>query len=374
MSFTIEEVTSGNQLREFIDLPFRLYRDNPNWVPPIKYFQKALFNKKKHPFHEHGDVTLLIARDDQRKVAGRIAIIVNHTHNEYHNEKTGFFGFLESEEDTGLFKLLLTEAEDRLREAGMDTIRGPMNFSTNEECGMLVKGFNSRPPIMMPYNLQWYADALGSNGYLKAKDLLAYYLDSGKTDYSRFSRVADLVLKRYGIKIRDFSVKNIHREVPVIMDIYNECWHDNWGFVPLSKSELDMMADELKMIMLSELGPIVEIDGEPVAFAIALPDANQAFARANGNLIRALFALKVPLFRTKINQIRVLLLGVRKEFRGRGIEALPIHRIIEASTEKDMGRGELSWVLEDNHSMRRILEKELNADQYRTYRIFQKSI
>lgn len=374
MFFTIEEVTSRNQIKEFIDLPFRLYRDNPDWVPPIRYFQKELFNKKKHPFHEHGDVTLLVARNDKREVAGRIAVIVNHTHNEYHNEKTGFFGFLESEENADLFKLLLAEAEKRLREAGMDTIRGPMNFSTNEECGLLVKGFDSKPLIMMPYNFRWYADVLDSNGYLKAKDLLAYYLDSGKTDYTRFSRIADLVVKRHGIKIRDFCVKNIHREVPVIMDIYNDCWHDNWGFVPMSKRELDMMADELKMIMLPELGPIVEIDGKPVAFAIALPDANQAFARANGNLIRAVFALKVPLFRTKISQIRVLLLGVRKEFRGRGIEALLIHRIIEASNEKNLGRGELSWVLEDNHSMRRILEKDLNADQYRTYRIFQKSI
>lgn len=374
MSFTIEEVTSRNQLKEFIDLPFRLYRDNPVWVPPIRFFQKELFNRKKHPFHEHGDVTLLLARNDHRKVAGRIAVIVNHTHNEYHNEKTGFFGFLESEENIELFKLLLDEAEGRLHEAGMDTIRGPMNFSTNEECGLLVKGFNSRPLVMMPYNPRWYADVLDSNGYLKVKDLFAYYLDSDKTDYSRFSRIADLVVKRHDIKIRDFCVKNIHREVPVIMDIYNECWRDNWGFVPMSKRELDMMADELKMIMLPELGPIVEINGEPVAFAIALPDANQAFARANGNLIRALFALKVPFIRTRINQIRVLLLGVRKAFRGRGIEALLIHRIIEASSEKNMGRGELSWILEDNHSMRRILEKDLNADQYRTYRIFQKII
>ncbi|MCK4671797.1 MAG: N-acetyltransferase, partial [Candidatus Aegiribacteria sp.] len=313
-------------------------------------------------------------RNDHRKVAGRIAVIVNHTHNDYHNEKTGFFGFLESEENIELFKLLLDEAEGRLHEAGMDTIRGPMNFSTNEECGLLVKGFNSRPLVMMPYNPRWYADVLDSNGYLKVKDLFAYYLDSDKTDYSRFSRIADLVVKRHDIKIRDFCVKNIHREVPVIMDIYNECWRDNWGFVPMSKRELDMMADELKMIMLPELGPIVEINGEPVAFAIALPDANQAFARANGNLIRALFALKVPFIRTRINQIRVLLLGVRKAFRGRGIEALLIHRIIEASSEKNMGRGELSWILEDNHSMRRILEKDLNADQYRTYRIFQKII
>jgi len=374
MPFSIEKVSSRGQLQEFIDLPFRLYRDNPYWVPPVKFFQKELFNTDKHPFHEHSDVSCFMARDADGRVAGRVVSIINHAHNEYHNEKTGFFGFLEGERDEKLFNLLLSTAEKELRDGGMDVSRGPMNFSTNEECGLLVKGFNSCPLIMMPYNPPWYADMLEKNGYGKEKDLFAYYLDSGKSDYSRISRVAGIVRKRADFVIRDISVKHIHNEVPVIMDIYNECWEDNWGFVPMTQSEMDMMADELKMIMIPELAPIIEFDGKPVAFAISIPDANQAFKKAGGSLLKAVIALKAPLLRTRINQVRVLLLGVRKAFRGRGLEALLIDRIIQSSICKGMGRGELSWILEDNISMKRILEKTIKADQYRTYRIYQKEL
>ncbi|RKZ10119.1 N-acetyltransferase [Candidatus Fermentibacteria bacterium] len=374
MSFSIEEVDSKGQLREFIDLPFRLYRDDPYWVPPVKYFQKELFDRQKHPFHEHSDVTVFLARNGGGRPVGRIVSIVNHVHNDYHNEKTGFFGFLEGEKDEELFRLLLTTAEDKLKAAGMEKVRGPMNFSTNEECGLLVQGFDSCPLIMMTYNPPWYKDMLEGTGYGKLKDLLAYYLDSGVLDYSKISRVANLVLRRTDAVIRNISVKHIHREVPVIMDIYNECWEDNWGFVPMTQREMDMMADELKLIMLPQLAPLVEINGEPVAFAISLPDANQAFRRAGGSLIKAVLALKVPLFRTRISQVRVMLLGVRKAFRGRGLEALLIDRVISSSIEMGMGRGELSWILEDNMPMRKILENDLNADPYRIYRIYQKNI
>ncbi len=374
MPFSIEQVDTRGQLREFIDLPFRLYRDDPYWVPPVKFFQKELFDKQKHPFHEHSDVTLYLARNADGRPAGRIVSTVNHVHNDYHHEKTGFFGFLEGEKNEELFSLLLTTAEDELRAAGMEKVRGPMNFSTNEECGLLVKGFDSCPLIMMTYNPPWYMDMLERTGYEKLKDLFAYYLDSGVLDYSKMSRVANLVLKRTEAVIRNISVKHIHSEVPIIMDIYNECWKDNWGFVPMTQREMDMMADELKMIMIPQLAPLVEINGEPVAFAISLPDANQAFRRAGGSLIKAVLALKVPLFRTRINQVRVMLLGVRKTFRGRGLEALLIDRVIKSSIEMGMGRGELSWILEDNMPMRKILENDLQADPYRIYRIYQKNI
>lgn len=374
MPFSIEKVDSRGQLREFIDLPFRLYRNDPYWVSPVKFFQKELFNKQKHPFHEHSDVTVFLARDTKGRAAGRIVSIVNHIHNDYHDEKTGFFGFIEGEKDEELFRLLLAAAEEELRAAGMEKARGPMNFSTNEECGILVKGFDSSPLVMMTYNPTWYMEMLEGAGYKKLKDLYAYYLDADILDYSRMSRIADLVMKRTDAVIRNISVKHIHREVPIIMDIYNECWENNWGFVPMTKQEMDMMADELKMIMIPQLAPVVEVNGDPVAFAISLPDANQAFKRAGGSLLKAVLALKVPLFRTRINQVRVMLLGVRKAFRGRGLEALLIDRVIKSSIEMGMGRGELSWILEDNIPMRRILENDLHADPYRIYRIYQKNI
>ena len=268
MPFSIEQVDNRGQLREFIDLPFRLYRHDPYWVPPVKYFQKELFDKQKDPFHEHSEVTVFLARNGENRPAGRIVSIVNHVHNDYHNEKTGFFGFLEGEKNEELFRLLLNTAEDKLRAAGMEHVRGPMNFSTNEECGLLIKGFDSCPLIMMTYNPSWYMDMLEATGYEKLKDLIAYYLDSGILDYSKISRVANLVLKRTDAVVRNVSVKHIHSEVPVIMDIYNECWEDNLGFVPMTQREMDMMADELKMIMIPQFAPVIEINGEPVAFEI----------------------------------------------------------------------------------------------------------
>ncbi|MBD3277061.1 MAG: hypothetical protein GF388_02065 [Candidatus Aegiribacteria sp.] len=180
--------------------------------------------------------------------------------------------------------------------------------------------------------------------------------------------------RRTNAVLRDISVKNIHREVPMIMDIYNECWEDNWGFVPMTQRELDMMADELKLIMVPQLAPIIEVDGKPVAFAIAIPDANQALKKANGSLLGAFFALKVPFFRVKIDQCRVLLLGVRKAFRGRGFEALLINRIVREAIDFGVRRGELSWILEDNLSMRKILERGDFSQHYRTYRVYQKEI
>lgn len=374
MPYSIEKVRDGAGLSRFIDLPFALYRDDPAWVPPVRSLQRKLFDRKSHPFHSHADVELYTASDGSGRVLGRVASIVNHAHNDYHGEMTGFFGFFETVRDGSLAGLLMAACEDRLRKAGMDRVRGPMNFSTNEECGLLVKGFDGSPMIMMPYNPPWYADLLTEAGYEGVMDLHAYSMDSDTMDSSRVSRIAGLVRRRSNAVLRDISMKDIHREVPLIMDIYNECWKDNWGFVPMTKEELDRMADEMKMILVPELAPVIEVEGEPVAFAVTLPDANQALKKAGGGLLRAFLALKAPLFRTRIDQIRVLLLGVREAFRGRGLESLLIDRIVSAGTELGVKRAELSWILDDNVSMRRILEKDLKAHQYRTYRIYEKKI
>ena len=374
MSFSIEEADRGRSFRDFLELPFRLYTDEPNWVPPVRHFNRQMFDTSKHPFHEHASVRLFLARDGTGAPVGRVCSIENRTHNEYHHEKTGFFGFFETEKDPGIAAALLGAVEADQRDRGMDRVRGPASFSTNEECGLLVKGFDDPPLIMMPYNPPWYGELLEDCGYRKTRDLYAYYMDADKTDYSRLSRIAERLGSRPGLHMRDLSVKHISRDIPVIMDIYNECWRENWGFVPMSKRELDMMADELKMILVPELAPIVEKDGIPVAFAVALPDANQAFMKAGGGLLRTVLALKVPLFKVRIDRVRVLLLGVRRAYRGRGLEALMIDRIIRESSRLGMGRGEMSWILEDNLPMRKILERILGAEHYRTYRILEKEL
>ncbi len=374
MPFSIEKVVRKGQLKRFIDLPFRLYRNDPNWVPPIKYFQRELLDRDRHPFHEHAEVEYFLALDDRGNVRGRVASIVNHAHNDYHNEKTGFFGFLEMERDADLSKALLEACVEDLRNKGMDRVRGPMNFSTNEECGLLIKGFDGSPLIMMTYNPPWYKELIEAAGFSKVKDLFAYRLMSSLAAQSRMDRVARLVEKRSNAVVRDICVKRVHEEVPLIMDIYNECWMDNWGFVPMTQAELDNMADELKMILVPSMSPILEINGEAVAFAVSIPDANQAFKKAGGSLLKAVLALKVPPFRVKMDRSRVLLLGVRKAFRGRGFEALLIDRIIKSNIAQGVVWGELSWILEDNVPMRRILERDLQSQQYRTYRIFDREI
>lgn len=340
----------------------------------MRFFEKELFDRKRHPFHRHATVEYYLAADPEGRVRGRAASIVNHAHNDYHHEKTGFFGFIEMERDPELAGALLAACENDLRNAGMHRIRGPMNYSTNEECGMLVKGFDGSPVMMMPYNPPWYPELMEGCGYSGIMDLLAYRLYTDRALNSRMSRIAELVSRRSEAVIRDICVRRIHQEVPLIMDIYNECWRDNWGFVPMTQDELDRMADELKLVMDPSLAPIVELEGRPVAFAVAIPDANQPLKKAGGSLIRALLALKVPFFKVSIDRCRVLLLGVRKAFRGRGFEALLIDRIIRSSEKRGIEYGELSWILEDNTSMRRILEKDLETEQYRTYRIYEKDL
>jgi GNAT superfamily N-acetyltransferase len=370
MSLIIDEASDRRSLREFVDLPFRLYSGDPIWVPPVKHFVRQLFDTRRHPFHEHAEVAPFLARDSRDRVVGRVCAILNRAHNEYQHDRTGFFGFFETENDPEIAGALLSRCAGWLAARGLDSMTGPFNFSTNEECGLLVEGFDGPPLVMMPYNPPWYGGLIEGCGCTKVMDLYAYWVDAGKNDVSRLQRVGDIAAGRPGLTLRDLSVKHISHDLPIIMDIYNECWRDNWGFVPLTVRELDRMAEELKMILVPGLAPIIEVDGTPVAFAVALPDSNQLFRKAGGSLIRAVLALRVPPFRVRMDRVRVLLLGVRKAYRGRGLEALLISRIIAESSRLGMGRGEMSWILEDNQPMRRILERVLGAVHYRTYRIY----
>jgi len=374
MSFTIEVAESKSQMEEFLNLPYMLYKDDPFWVPNVKSFQREILDSTKHPFFKHASVTFFLTRDDTGKVVGTIAAIVNHAHNDYHKDKVGFFGFLECIENQGVFDLLLDTASANLKEQGMEQIRGPFNYSVNEECGMLVKGFSDSPRLMMTYNPPYYADMTGNAGFKGIKDLLAYSVDGLKADFSKVERIAKVVERRMGTVIRDIDNKNLKEEVPLIIDIFNECWKNNWGFVPMTELELETMAKELKMIIVPELSPIVEVDGKAVGFAVGLPDVNKAFKKANGNLLRLILALKVPPFKVHPKWVRVTLLGVREEYRGRGLEAILIDRVIKESEKRGITMGEMSWILEDNVPMRAILEKSINADAYRTYRIFERSL
>ncbi|MGM0627337.1 MAG: N-acetyltransferase [Candidatus Fermentibacterota bacterium] len=374
MTPVLEEVADRRGRAEFVHLPFRLYRNDPYWVPPLKREQMKMLTPGKHPFHEHADVQLFLARDSEGTPVGRVAAVVNHTHNAYHSERTGFFGFLESVHDGEVFAALLDRASQWLRDRGMDRIRGPMNFSTNEECGMLVKGFGDSPLLMMPYNPSWYPEMMERAGFRKVRDLLAYSVDRYEQEFDRLGRIADLAARRTDATVRSIEMGNLSEEIPRVMDVYNECWKDNWGFVPMTEAELVQLGEELKLILDPRLAPIIEDEGRAVAFAIALPDANRALKTAGGSLLRAGLALKVPPFKVDIDRVRILLLGVREDYRNSGFEAILINEIVRNTLEMGIDRGELSWILEDNVPMRRVLEKSIGAVQYKTYRIYDRNL
>jgi GNAT superfamily N-acetyltransferase len=224
----------------------------------------------------------------------------------------------------------------------------------------------------MTHNPKWLGALVEAAGYIKCMDLLAYWLGGDSDKFEKLIRISKMVLSRGNWTVRNINLKDLSNDMRKIMNVYNECWGENWGFVPMSPREFAAMVDELKMLITPELTPMVELNGEVVAFAVGLPDANIAFKKGNGRAIPSVLALKVPPFKVEINRIRVLLMGVKKEHRNKGLEALVIERLIRYSKVLGMGQGELSWILESNREMRAILEKQMNADLYKRYRIYEK--
>ncbi len=372
MPLTIERVESPGQKREYIRIPFDVNGKDPCWVPSLFMDARNSLDRKHHPFHEHADVEFLLARDDSGTAVGRVCATVNHAFVDFHGEKTGHFGFFEVSRSQEAASALLNAASDWVRERGMERIQGPFNFSTNETCGCLVEGFNTPPMVMMPHNPPWYEELILGAGFHKEMDLLAYWAEKDVHNFDRLSRVADLVRRRENVTLRPLNMRRFKEDLRVVMDIYRECWCENWGFVPTTQREFDSLAQEMKLMLVASMAPVVEFDGVPVAFGVALPDANVGIKKGGGRLLPTILALKVPPFRVKIDRVRVLLMGVKKEFRGRGLEALIVDSIVRESHRLGMARGELSWVLENNIPMRAILEKEIKADIYKRYRIFQK--
>ncbi|MBU1707537.1 N-acetyltransferase, partial [bacterium] len=274
MSLQIESVQSRPALKEFITFPWGIYQGDPNWVPPLIIEHRLLFNKSKHPFYEHGDVKPFLARRNGH-VVGRIAAIINRAHNDFHKDTVGFFGFFDSIDDGEVARALFQVAGDFVQERGMTVLRGPMNFSTNEECGLLYEGFDRPPAVMMPYNPRYYIRLLEEAGFQKAKDLLAYLMTESDVS-EKLRRLGPALEKRTKLTIRSLNMKNFWKDVSRVKEIYNKAWEDNWGFVPMTDAEFHKTAKDMKMILDPELLWFAENDGEPVGFSLALPNINQA--------------------------------------------------------------------------------------------------
>ncbi len=371
MSLQIELIRNKSSLREFIHFPWQVYRGDPNWIPPLLIEQRFLFNKAKHPFYAHGDVQPFLAHRNGR-VVGRIAAIVNRAHNEFHHDTVGFFGFFESVNDNEVAGALFKAAEDFVKANGLTILRGPMNFSTNEECGLLYEGLNQPPAVMMTYNPRYYIRLLEDAGFEKAKDLLAYKMT--QSDLSeRLQRMGPVIEKRLHLHVRRINMKDFRADVWRFRDIYNKAWESNWGFVPMTNAEFDKLAKDLKLIVDPDLVWFAEnSDGRPVGASLALPDINQALAKVNGRLLP--FGLfKLLYHKRRVDGIRVLAMGVIPEYRRRGVDVVFYWRTYEEGVKKGHTWGEFSWILEDNEPMKEAATM-IGAKPYKIYRVYERAL
>jgi GNAT superfamily N-acetyltransferase len=373
VTLEVVPVTSRSDLKAFIGLPWRIYQDDPNWVPPLIGEMEKVLDRTKHPFHQHAEIVYFIARRND-EVVGRITASINHLANEFHEEKVGNFGFFECIDDQVVARALLDTAYEWVRERGMTTIVGPMNFSTNDEFsspGILIDGFDTPPVVLMSHNPPYYAGLIEACGYTKSKDLLSYWCDMTEVS-ERLVRGIERLGRGQNVTLRTLDIKNLDAEVARIKEIYNSAWERNWGFVPMTDAEFDYMAKSIKPIINPRLCVIAEIEGEPVGFALQLPDYNVAFKHMNGRMVPFGWA-KFLWYKRRIRHTRVITMGVKPAHRKKGIDSMLIVQLHVESAKFDMPRGECSWILEDNMPMRRGLER-INGVVYKTYRVYERAI
>ncbi|UCE67439.1 MAG: N-acetyltransferase [Candidatus Zixiibacteriota bacterium] len=373
-SIDIIEVQNRSDLNKFIKLPLRLYRNEKYYVPHLISERKAFFDRDKNPFFEHARAKYFLAIK-KGKAVGRIAGIVNDLHNDFHDEKAGFFGFLDCIDDPDTAGSLLRAAGDYVRGEGMELIRGPMNFSTNDEVGLLIEGFDYLPTFMMPYNPPYYIPLYERLGLKKARDLIAFYLDDSNPISERWLKIVEKMRARSRIKTRTIRMNEFQSELEIIRTIYNSAWSKNWGFVPMTEEEFQHTADDFKKLVDPDLVFIAFVDDEPAGFILGLPDYNPIFKKMNGRLFpTGIFKF---LYYTKVNKfmhrLRVLTMGVVHKYQKLGLDAIFFVDIYNAGRRNEYHCAELSWILEDNVMMIKAAEN-MGARPYKKYRIYEKTL
>jgi GNAT superfamily N-acetyltransferase len=371
---TVIRVKNKKELSDFIKFPFVLYKGNPNWVPPLISEMKERFNFHKNPYMLHSEVQPFLAYREG-KVVGRITAHTNRQHNSTHNDKVGFFGFFDCINDTETAKVLFNKAEYWLKEKGCDAMRGPMNFSVNEETGLLVDGFDTPPYIMMPYHLQYYQNLFEQCGLTKIMDLFAYQIKVQKTP-DKIARLTEKLQKRGNFTVRSLSTKRseLRKDVEKVFEIYTKAWENNWGDVPLTKNEFEATVKQILPIVRPEFVYIAEVDGKPAGFSLTLPDFHFILKKMNGHIFPFGF-LKALYYKNKITRLRVLAMGVIKEYQNRGIDTVFYAKSFDTAFNHKLKWefAEFSWVLEINEMMNKIAV-HLGGKHYKTYRIYQRII
>ncbi len=375
---TVREVPhTKSGINEFIDVMWKLYdqKTYPQWVPPLRLSVYENLDTVKNPFYKRASIQMFIAERDG-KVVGRIAAVENKAHNEFHQDKMGFYGFFESIDDQAVANELFSTAEKWLKARGFDKMMGPMNPSTNHECGLLVRGQSQHPTIMTTWNPKFYEELHDRYGLTKAKDLVAYIIAKEKNTELP-PRVVKYVQKlraeNSSVKFRDFNVKDFKGEVAKCFEIYNTAWEKNWGFFPMTEEEFTFSAKDMKMILDPRMAFIAEVDGKPAGFMLAVPDLNYVFKHIPNGKLFPTGIFKLLIGKKLVKTVRIITLGVKPEFRGGGIFALFTFEAFERANRFGYLAGEASWILEDNVAMNKPWQ-DLGAPLYRRWRIYEKSL
>ena len=373
MSLDVQPVRSRRDLREFIELPFRLHANAEQWVPPLRLERRAFLSKRLNAFFKHGEAELFLARRDG-EVVGRISAQIDRAFNEFHGNAWGMFGFLEVERDLEALQALLGAAGAWLAERGRDRMVGPMDFQMNDEAGVLIDGFEREPMVKQSWHPPYYGELCGEAGLAKAVDLYFWELYVGDRDkvLPIIFELADKLEPEHGITIRKMSRRHLRRDLDAFGEIYNQAWSRNWGFVPYSKEDLDYHAQELQLVFDRDWFMVAEKDGETVGVAITVPDINQVLKRMNGRVLP--FGWWHYLRKGRImDRVRVGFLGVKPEYQHTGVAALLYTEHYETAARRPQSWGETGWILETNEAMNRGMEA-MGGRIVKRYRVYEREL
>jgi hypothetical protein len=375
-SVTIRPVRSRRERKRFVKVPFRLHRDSPQWVAPLIFERMEFLDREKNPYFEHAEAECFVAERDGEPV-GRITAQIDRRWDEFQGGNDGMFGFFETVDDREVAEALFGAAEDWLRSRGRERILGPMDFTTNDELGILIEGYELRPMILQPWHPPYYAQLIDGLGYAKAMDLLMWYLELGELkEGDQFApeihAAATKALRDEGVFIRNMRKREMADEVRRFMEVYNEAWGDNWGFVPITDAEVEFQAKNLKQVLDEKWAYMAEKEGEVIGAALTLPDVNQVMAKMNGRLLPFGW-LRFLLGRRKVDRVRVLALGVKHDFRHSGVAAGLYLKHLEAASPDGIPAGETGWILETNEPMNRAMEG-MGGKVVKRYRLYEKSL
>ncbi|TWT78472.1 hypothetical protein Pla123a_12640 [Posidoniimonas polymericola] len=368
-------VSSSKQQKQFLNLPWAINKSDPNWMPPLRQNQKLLCGFGKHPFYDSAEAQAFLAVRGGEPV-GRLLAIVNHAHNNFHEDKLGFFGFFESIDDADVSNALFDAGAEWLRGKGMNSVRGPADPSINYEWGLLIDGYETPPYFMMTHNLPYYGRLWDAWGFAKSQDLFAFGGDisilHGLKDQKKLMRMDETVRERFGITVRQMDPKRFNQEVETFLRIYNEALTNTWGYVPMSRAELLHMAKDLKHLIVPELAIVAEVEGEPIGVMFGLLDYNPRIKKIDGKLFPFGF-MRLLYNKRAIKRIRVVSTNVLPKYQGWGVGLVLALGMVYPGLEYGLEECEFSWVLETNDLSRKTLEKG-GAPKYKTYRVYDRAL